>query len=156
MEALRQRIDASCASGEFSQRPVLQCASSSVLHGWGAASGEGLVVGSGHVLEKTGGLRAVGGVKPLQGDDLSAAQETLKALVCRLESKVHAFEAERAEIEMLASAAEERAAAVAAASALEQQGREAAERELLSAREQLRSAQEAHGARVAESGDCRA
>ncbi len=40
-----------------------------------------------------------------------------------------------------ASAAEERAAAVAAASALEQQGREAAERELLSAREQLRSAQ---------------
>jgi hypothetical protein len=39
-EVLQRRIDASCKSGEFSQRPVLQCTSSSVLRGWGMATSD--------------------------------------------------------------------------------------------------------------------
>jgi hypothetical protein len=59
-EVLQERIDASCSSGQFSQRPVLQCTSSSVLHGWGSAKEAGLVAGGGSGLQRTGALRAVG------------------------------------------------------------------------------------------------
>ena len=63
LDLLQQRIDASCTSGEFVQRPVLQCTSSNVLQGWGAAKLEGSASGGTSHLQKSGALRAVGVLK---------------------------------------------------------------------------------------------
>jgi len=136
-EVLEQRIEASCRSGEFSQRPVLQCTSSSVLRGWGAAKEEGLVVGGGGGLQKTGALRAVGGAQPTQGDTTGAVIEGLRSEVSRLQDGYESIEATRKMMEAQAAEAEARAAAAGAAVETERQGRQAAERELTLLREQL-------------------
>jgi hypothetical protein len=136
-EMLQQRIEASCASGQFLQRPVLQCTCSSVLHGWGAAKEAGSVAGGGSGLQRTGALRAVGGAQQPQGDATAATVGSLESEVGRLQASVDASGTSRVMFEERAVQAEASAAAASAALETEQQSRQAAEGELLRLREQL-------------------
>jgi hypothetical protein len=131
-EVLQRRIDASCRSGEFSQRPVLQCTSSSVLRGWGVAKEEGLEVGGGSGgLQKTGALRALGEAQHPGGFDTDITSDSLRADIRRLQADIEAKSILRAEIEKQANESDARAAAASAALESEEQARQAAEREKL-------------------------
>jgi hypothetical protein len=57
-DLLQRSIDASCTCGKFFQRPILQCTSSSVLRGWGAAKEDGVVPDVVRRLQKTDVVRS--------------------------------------------------------------------------------------------------
>jgi hypothetical protein len=59
VDLLQRRIEANCAIGEFVQRPVLQCTSSSVLLGWGTTKEENLAAQIGSEFQKTDSLRTI-------------------------------------------------------------------------------------------------